>query len=37
VPLPNSEYKRVILEGAQQWALPPSYLSMLEKIAAAQT
>ncbi|HWH77305.1 MAG TPA: gamma-glutamylcyclotransferase family protein [Candidatus Binatus sp.] len=37
VPLPNSEYKRVILEGAQHWALPPSYLSMLEKIAAAQT
>jgi len=35
VPLPNAEYKRVILEGARHWALPEYYLSMLEKIAAA--
>jgi gamma-glutamylcyclotransferase (GGCT)/AIG2-like uncharacterized protein YtfP len=34
VPLPNSEYKRLILEGAKHWKLPESYCSMLEKIAA---
>jgi hypothetical protein len=33
--LSNAEYKRVILEGARHWALPADYLSMLEKIAAA--
>ena len=34
VPLPNTEYKRLILEGAKHWNLPASYLSMLEKIQA---
>lgn len=32
VPLPNSEYKRLILEGAGHWNLPESYRLMLEKI-----
>lgn len=30
VPLPNPEYKRVILEGARHWQLPQDYLAMLE-------
>ena len=34
VPLPNSEYKRLILEGARHWSLPESYCLMLEKIEA---
>jgi len=34
VPLPNSEYKRLILEGAKHWKLPESYCLMLEKIEA---
>jgi gamma-glutamylcyclotransferase (GGCT)/AIG2-like uncharacterized protein YtfP len=34
VPLPNSEYKRLILEGARHWNLPESYCLMLEKIKA---
>ena len=33
VPLPNSEYKRLIVEGARHWNLPASYCLMLEKIA----
>jgi gamma-glutamylcyclotransferase (GGCT)/AIG2-like uncharacterized protein YtfP len=32
VPLPNAEYKRVILEGAKHWRLPAAYLKMLEMI-----
>ena len=36
VPLPNAEYKRVILEGARHWPLPAAYLSMLEKIEAGK-
>jgi len=36
VPLPNVEYKRMMLEGAAHWALPPSYLSMLETIPTAK-
>ena len=34
VPLPNSEYKRLLLEGARHWNLPASYCLILEKIAA---
>jgi gamma-glutamylcyclotransferase (GGCT)/AIG2-like uncharacterized protein YtfP len=34
VPLPSTEYKRLILDGAKHWNLPASYLSMLEKIQA---
>lgn len=34
VPLPDAEYKRLILDGAKHWNLPASYLSMLEKIQA---
>lgn len=34
VPLPNSEYKRLILEGAKHWNLPEYYCLMLEKIEA---
>src|SRR5262245_12499837 len=34
VPLPNSEYKRLILEGARHWKIPESYCSMLEQIQA---
>ncbi len=32
VPLPNAEYKRLILDGARHWRLPQMYLSMLETI-----
>jgi gamma-glutamylcyclotransferase len=35
-PLPNAEYKRLIVDGAKHWDLPPSYLSMLESIQAAE-
>ncbi len=35
VPLPNAEYKRLILEGAKHWKLPSLYLSILEEIQAA--
>lgn len=32
VPLPNPEYKRLIIEGARHWNIPESYCSMLEQI-----
>jgi hypothetical protein len=32
VPRPNAEYKRLILEGAQHWNMPSSYIAMLEMI-----
>lgn len=35
VPLPNSEYKRLILEGARHWNLPAAYLMALETIPTA--
>jgi hypothetical protein len=31
-PLPNHEYKRLILAGARQWRLPSAYCAMLEQI-----
>ena len=34
VPLPNPEYKRLILDGARHWNIPESYRSMLEQIQA---
>jgi len=34
VPLPNPEYKRLIVEGAKHWNMPAFYCSMLEKIQA---
>jgi gamma-glutamylcyclotransferase len=37
VPLPSTEYKRLILDGAKHWNLPASYLSMLEKIQAIKS
>ena len=36
VPLPNAEYKRLIVDGARHWNLPASYLLMLEAIQAAK-
>lgn len=36
VPLPSAEYKRLILEGAKHWQLPPFYLAILEAIECAQ-
>jgi hypothetical protein len=36
VPLPNLEYKHLIIDGARHWNLPASYLSMLESIDAAK-
>jgi gamma-glutamylcyclotransferase (GGCT)/AIG2-like uncharacterized protein YtfP len=36
VPLPNAEYKRLIVEGAKHWGIPAVYLSMLEAIEIAQ-
>jgi gamma-glutamylcyclotransferase (GGCT)/AIG2-like uncharacterized protein YtfP len=35
VPRPNSEYRRLIIEGAKHWRLPPLYLALLEAIQAA--
>jgi len=37
VPLPNAEYKRVILAGAKHWRLPATYLTMLESLHAAES
>jgi len=37
VPLPNAEYKRLVLEGARYWKLPAEYCLMLEQIPAAAT
>lgn len=34
-PLPNREYKRLLVEGARHWQLPPEYSAMLEGIAVA--
>ena len=34
VPLPNPEYKRLIVAGARHWNISESYCSMLEKIQA---
>lgn len=36
VPLPNAEYKRLILAGAKHWGLPSAYLAMLEAIQAVK-
>ena len=36
VPLPSAEYKQLILQGAQHWQLPRSYLALLEAIQCAQ-
>jgi hypothetical protein len=35
VPLPNAEYKRLMLEGARHWRLPAEYCSMLNQVEAA--
>jgi hypothetical protein len=35
VPLPNAEYKRLMLEGARHWRLPAEYCSMLDQLKAA--
>lgn len=35
-PLPNAEYKRLMLEGARHWQLPPDYCSMLAQLKAAE-
>jgi gamma-glutamylcyclotransferase (GGCT)/AIG2-like uncharacterized protein YtfP len=34
VPLPNPEYKRLIVDGARYWNIPESYCSMLEQLQA---
>jgi gamma-glutamylcyclotransferase (GGCT)/AIG2-like uncharacterized protein YtfP len=34
VPLPNPEYKRLIVDGARHWSIPEPYLLMLEQIQA---
>ncbi len=34
VPLPNAEYKKLMLEGALYWQLPHGYCVMLESIVA---
>ena len=35
VPLPNAEYKRLILEGAHYWKLPRLYITRLGEIIVA--
>lgn len=34
-PLPNTEYKRLIVEGAKYWHLPEEYIKGLDKIETA--
>ena len=34
-PLPNTEYKRLVLEGAKFWHVPSDYIAELEKIETA--
>jgi hypothetical protein len=36
VPLPNAEYKRLMLEGARHWQLPADYCLMLAQLKAAE-
>jgi gamma-glutamylcyclotransferase (GGCT)/AIG2-like uncharacterized protein YtfP len=36
VPLPNAEYKRLMLEGARHWQLPTDYCAMLAQLKAAE-
>lgn len=35
-PLPNNDYKRLIVEGAKYWHLPEEYIRRLEQIRVAQ-
>lgn len=35
-PLPNAEYKRLMVEGARHWKIPQVYLEMLEKLQAEE-
>jgi gamma-glutamylcyclotransferase len=35
VPRPNSEYRRLIIEGAKHWQLPESYVALLEALQVA--
>ena len=35
VPLPNAEYKRLMVEGAKHWGLPATHRTMLEAIQTA--
>ncbi len=35
VPRPSAEYRRLIVEGAKHWKLPPSYVALLEAIEVA--
>lgn len=35
-PLPNAEYKRLIVEGARYWHLPEQYIKELERIEVTQ-
>ena len=36
VPLPNPEYKRLILEGARHWRMPSTYIARLETIETGE-
>lgn len=35
-PLPNSEYKQLMVEGARHWQLPDKYIEQLEQIKVAE-
>ena len=35
-PLPNPEYKRLMVQGARYWKLPLSYVAMLERLEVAR-
>jgi len=35
-PPPSAHYKRLMLEGARQWRLPPAYIAYLEQIEAVE-
>jgi gamma-glutamylcyclotransferase (GGCT)/AIG2-like uncharacterized protein YtfP len=35
-PPPSAHYKRLMLEGARHWRLPPDYLAYLEQIEAVE-
>jgi len=36
-PLPNPEYKRLMVEGARHWQLPPDYYAMLENLTVTDS
>lgn len=36
VPRPNAEYRRLMIEGAKHWQLPPAYQTLLQALQVAE-